>query len=55
MARYIAQVFNHMYGAFPHWGKHYPLWNSDIEMLFPELDQFRSICHAGRSGWRLPE
>jgi hypothetical protein len=45
MARYIAQVFNHMYGAFPHWGKHYPLWNSDIEMLFPELDQFRSICH----------
>jgi FAD/FMN-containing dehydrogenase len=46
MARYIAQVFNHMYGAFPHWGKHYPLWNNDIEMLFPELELFRSICHA---------
>jgi hypothetical protein len=45
-ARYIAQVFNHMYGAFPHWGKHFPLWNSDIEMLFPELELFRSICHA---------
>jgi FAD/FMN-containing dehydrogenase len=46
MMRYIAQVFNYMYGAFPHWGKHFPLWNSDIEVLFPELDQFRSICHA---------
>jgi FAD/FMN-containing dehydrogenase len=45
MMRYIAQVFNYMYGAFPHWGKHFPLWNSDIEVLFPELDQFRSICH----------
>jgi len=45
-AGFIAQVFNLMYGAFPHWGKYFPLENNDIEMLFPELDQFRSICHA---------
>jgi hypothetical protein len=46
VTRYIAQAFNLMYGAFPHWGKHFPLWNKDIEMLFPELESFRSICHA---------
>lgn len=39
LARSMALLF----GARPHWGKHFPLGPDDIEALYPEWPQFRKL------------
>ena len=40
----MAQVLNKLFDARLHWGKYFPLDNSDINRLYPKLDEFKKIC-----------
>lgn len=33
-----------LYNARPHWGKYFSLGQDDIEILYPDLKNFREIC-----------
>ena len=33
-----------LFGARPHWGKHFPLSSDEVSPLYPELETFREIC-----------
>lgn len=44
-AGFVARSMAQLYDAKLHWGKYYPLTNSEIEPLYPHLDEFRQICH----------
>jgi len=43
--RVLARCLASLYGARPHWGKHFPLTHTAVEQLYPgRLDEFRRIC-----------
>ncbi len=46
LADFLAKSMAAMFGARPHWGKLCPLTRSELETLYPRLDEFRSL--AGR-------
>ena len=43
-ADFLARSLTQLYDARLHWGKYYPLTNSEIEHLYPRLEEFRQIC-----------
>jgi hypothetical protein len=43
--RVLALTLSALYGARPHWGKHFPLTRPAVERLYPgSLARFRDIC-----------
>ena len=41
---WIARASLTLFGARPHWGKHFPLSHEEVAPLYPELARFREIC-----------
>jgi len=44
MAEYLARSMAQIFGARPHWGKHFPLSEDLVRSLYPQLDEFDEIC-----------
>ncbi len=48
----VLDVLRSEYGARPHWGKYHSLGGSELESLYPRMQEFREICRrldpAGR-------
>ncbi len=43
-AGFLAHSLTQLYEVRLHWGKYYPLNNSDIAQKYPRLEEFRQIC-----------
>jgi FAD/FMN-containing dehydrogenase len=44
MAAYLARSMAQLFGARPHWGKHFPLGEEAVRSLYPRLDEFDEVC-----------
>jgi hypothetical protein len=45
-AAFMARTMAELFSARPHWGKICPLDRNQFEILYPRLNEFRSICEA---------
>ena len=45
LAVFLAETMARLFAARPHWGKYFPLAGDIVHTLYPELDEFRAICH----------
>ena len=43
-ASFLARSLCRLYGARLHWGKYFPLSVTEVEPLYPRLEEFRQIC-----------
>ncbi len=44
LASFLARGMTRLFQARLHWGKYFPLSNSDIESVYPRLPEFRALC-----------
>jgi FAD/FMN-containing dehydrogenase len=43
---YLARAMNRLFDARLHWGKHFPLGETEIARLYPDLERFRAHARA---------
>jgi FAD/FMN-containing dehydrogenase len=44
MASFLARSTARLFSARPHWGKWFPLNFAEVELLYPQLPEFRELC-----------
>jgi FAD/FMN-containing dehydrogenase len=44
MTSFLARSMAALFMARPHWGKHFPLGGTEVENLYPRLEEFRAHC-----------
>ncbi len=43
-ATFLAETMAVLFDARPHWGKYFPLTGDTVQVLYPELGEFRALC-----------
>jgi xylitol oxidase len=45
LATFLANSMFELFGARIHWGKWFPQTGEQVNQLYPEISEFRNVCH----------